>query len=118
ALPLANPSNGPTSLQKAQLLHVVRAARLRAGAEARRLVTAKGLPPHDRPGDGAIDVEVAGLHVLDEGGLLLLVQAVKAGGEPVGRGVGQVKGVPKVVRGQHREHGAEQLRTVAVTAGS
>src|SRR5690606_12664418 len=101
----------------AQLLHIIGAARLRPGAEARALPSTEGLPPDDGPRRRPVHVQVTGPHALDELRLLTFVEAVEAGSEAVSGAVGEPERVGKILRGQHGEQRTEELRAIDVAAG-
>src|SRR5690606_20402498 len=101
----------------AQLLHIIGAARLRPGAEARALPSTEGLPPDDGPRRRPVHVQVTGPHALDELRLLTFVEAVEAGSEAVSGAVGEPERVGKILRGQHGEQRTEELRAMDVAAG-
>src|SRR5690606_17841973 len=62
----------------AETEQVVRATGLGAGADCRPLPAAERLALHDRAGDSAVDVEVAGLDAVEPGGDLVGIERVDA----------------------------------------
>lgn len=72
---------------RAHLCHVVRAARLRVGADRGFLPTAERLALHDRAGNAAVDVDVARLDAVEPVVDLVAVEGVDARGEAVPGGV-------------------------------
>ena len=68
-------------LQREQLKHIIRPARLGSGADCGFLEAAEGLALHGGSGGGAIDVEVSGLNALCSVRLLSRVQTLQPGSE-------------------------------------
>ncbi len=102
----------PDARHEPEADQVVRAAGLRAGADRGALPAAEGLPLHDRAGDAAVDVEVAGLDAIEPRGEVVGVLRVEPSGESVGDGVLQLDRVRERVRVHHAEHGTEELLAV------
>src|SRR5690606_36379565 len=71
------------ALPRAEVHEVVRPAGLGARADDGALPASEGLPPHDRAGDAAVDVEIAGLDRGEPGAQLLGVERVEARGEAI-----------------------------------
>src|SRR5439155_1280855 len=68
------------------------------------------LTADDRPGDGPVDVEVAGLGALDPPDDLAVVQRLDPAGEPERLRVRELDRVVEVLGAHQSQHGAEALR--------
>jgi hypothetical protein len=91
--------------------HVAR-RRLRTRSEDRVLPAAEGLAAHDRPGDRAVDVEIARLDAVNPARDLAVVERLDPARQPERGGVRERDGLVEI-RGAHEsQHGAEAPRAV------
>ena len=103
---------GASGSPSAQGEEVVRAARFGAGADGGALPAAEWLASHDGSGGAAVDVEVAGVDLVEPGRDLVGVEGMDAGGQAVVDVVDDVDGVGERVGGHDPEDGAEVLGAV------
>ena len=97
--------------------HVVGAARLGRGTDARPLPAAEGLAADDGAGDRPVDVGVADLDPVQPVGHLGRIQAVDPTREAVGHGVLHGDGLLEVGHPHDAEHGPEALGEVEPGSG-
>src|SRR5437870_4930590 len=97
---------------------VIRSTGLGAWPHRRRLPPAEGLTADDRPGDGTVHVEVAGLDAVDPARDLAVVERLDPAGEPEGLSVDELDRVVEVLGAHQSEHGAEAFGAVEEGAGT
>src|SRR6267143_4552850 len=86
--------------------------------DRRGLPAAEGLAADDRSGDGAVDVEVAGLDAVHPARDLAIVQRLDATGEAERLRVGELDRLIEVLGPHQPQHGAEAFRAVKEGAGT
>ena len=96
---------------------MVGSARLRAGAHLRALPPTKRLAAHNRTGDTAVNVHVAGLHVVKPVRDFVAIERVDAGGQAELHRVLDLECLLERIHPHNRQYGAEVLGHVRVGAG-